>query len=598
MDIKEVRVYFECLEQANHYVKPSIENVWKKLGSDQMPPIKLIKLRKRPDLYSTKIQKILEWKNPDILVSIVTNTGVEVPVFIVEFSTAVFTEDHELQRFDGMVTAAENNVVFVKISPVSKRSEARHGGKTDFDYRVPFALIYKKYGIIHFHIDWKSRGSIVEVHEEYLSCPKESTDFEKILEVIFNSFSTDRNRVDLKKLKENTEKLYKWWLKELKNVSIKSVFDRLKLNTSRLRLLDDHHTVEVKINRFGHAMDPERGMLVFYSVLFDGNVISKMVFHENSDAWYKGVPKEKEIRDFIKKSGLQTAEDFLYVFYLGSGLYRITSFEKFRNNIVEGDNVVVELDLSGFINNFWNSLSKPLKTIFRFSKQLYIEDRMGVQRVIFKWDKNITSQIHYKEKEMTYLQSLKEIDEDIVTYVIIHNVLRPQGYKILAASYPGAQGDRVILIMAGSGRRQPRKYVDVIAFSIERNVSTLQSNKGKFSVKTINKEIRELKKYKHNRKYINGLKSFFERFEANAINSTVKIGVGFWLNKKYKSDALKTINLEDLDYFFFITEDMEKWLICRIGNIELLNNYEGNVNIPSICEPTEERGASSGKECQ
>ena len=97
MDVKEIRIYFECLEQANHYIKPSIENVLKKLGLNSLPPIKLIKLKKKYDLYSIRIQKILEWKDPDILVSLVTKTNIELPLFIVEFSTAVFTEDHELQ---------------------------------------------------------------------------------------------------------------------------------------------------------------------------------------------------------------------------------------------------------------------------------------------------------------------------------------------------------------------------------------------------------------------------------------------------------------------------------------------------------------------
>jgi len=366
MDVKEIRIYFECLEQANHYIKPSIENVLKKLGLNSLPPIKLIKLKKKYDLYSIRIQKILEWKDPDILVSLVTKTNIELPLFIVEFSTAVFTEDHELQRFDGMVAAAENNIVFVKISPVSKTSEAEHGGKTDFDYKIPFALIYKKYNIIHFHINWKSNDSIVEVHENYLSCPKEFSNFEKILEIIFKSFNIQQGGIDPDSLKKNTKELYRWWLDELEAVFTKDLFN--KLNTSRLKLLDDQCTIELKINRFGHAMDPERGMLVFYSILFNGNAISKMVFNEDNDAWYKDIPKEKDIQNIIKKTGLQKSEDFLRVFYLGSGLYKIVNFENFRRNIVEQNNVIMKLELSKFINDFWDKLKNLLKLYLNFPK--------------------------------------------------------------------------------------------------------------------------------------------------------------------------------------------------------------------------------------
>ncbi len=586
MKIKEIRIYFECLEQANHYVKPSIESVLEKLGFDPLPTIKLVKLKKRYDLYSTNIQKILEWKNPDILVSLVYTTNIEVPLFMVEFSTAVFTEDHELQRFDGMVAAAENNVVFIKISPRSKMSEAEHGGKTDFNYKIPFALMHKIYDIMHFHVDWKANGSIVEVDDEYLSCPKDSTGFENVLEIIFMSLNWEDGQIDLDLLKEKTKEKVEEWFEELKKLS-EEIHTIIKLNTSRLNVWDD--TIEVKINRFGHAMDPERGMLVFYSILFNGNAISKMVFNADNDAWYKDIPKENDIRNIIENTGLQRSEYFLRAFYLGSGLYKIVNFEDFKQNIVKQNNTTMYLEVSEFINKFWDKLTKPLKTIFKFSKEFYIEDTDVNKRVVFSWNKDTDFHGHYENtRRATSLRKITVLDEDIVTYVTIHNVLKPQGYKILAASYPGAQGDRVILIMAGSGRRQPRKYVDVIAFSLIRNMSTLQANKGALSLKAINNEIKELKNYKLNDNYKKGLKSFFERFESDAINSIVNIGVGFWLNKRYTSDILKKLDLEDLDYFLFITKDMKKWFVSRIGNVDILSNYEGKIRIPTIWEPIAE----------
>ncbi len=587
MDIKEVRIYFEVLEQANHYIKPAIENVLKNISKDAFLPIKLVKLRKNYDLYSTSIKNILEWKDPDILVSLITKTDIELPLFIVEFSKAVFTEDHELQRFDGMVASAENNVVFIKISPVSKISEAEHGGKTDFDFKIPFALIYKKYGIIHFHIDWKSRGNLIEVHDEYLSCPKESSEFEKVLEIIFKSLIINRNGVKLDKdeLKKNTIKFFGKWMKDLEAISLKSIIKNL--NTSRLHLFNDKRTIEIKINRFGHAMDPERGMIVFYSLLYNKNVIVKMIFDKDKNEWYKNVPKEKQIKEIIKKTGLRKPEDFLRVFYLGSGLQSIIKFGDLKRYVIKSNDSILILNLSKFIVKYWEELNKPLKTIFKFSKQFYIIDKNGNKKVVFKWNNiNPPSQEHI-ERKVTPLKNITDIDEDLVTYITIHNVLKQQNYKILAASYPGAQDDRVILTMAGSGRKQPRRYVDVIAFSIKKNISALQSNKGTFSSALINKEINELKNYKFDINYKKGLEFFFKRFEPRAINSIIRIGVGFWLNERYESSVLKKLKLEDLDYFLFITKDMKNWRVSRIGNVDILDTYEGKIFLPSIWEPAE-----------
>ncbi len=596
----EIRIYFECFEQANHYVLPVVEEKAKLVFGKKIP-VKLVKLRKFKDnhkydrFYSKRIANLLFWKDPDILVSFVYD-HIEIPVFIVEFSTAVFTEDHELQRFDGLAASAENDIVFIKISPISKTSEYDHGGNIKFDYKIPFALIFRRYGILPFHIEWKSKGSIVEVNDNYLSCPKAVDDFREVVEIIFKS--VDKFRLNKKKLVElakSSEKFSKW-VEQLESMNI-NLFEDRKDETTRIIIKNNY--AEIKINRFGHAMDPERGMLVFYSVYFNGNIISKMVFNDDpeKDAWYKQIPKEEEIREYIsKKGGLKKPLDFLYIFYLGTNLDKIIPFEDFQAYIDIQKNDYIILNISEFIERYWHNLSKPLRTIFKYSKEFHIEDKNGVKRVIFKWDKNILRKVYLNNTNnnkqsinITPIRKLSEIDEDLVTYIVIHHILRPQGYKILAASYPGAQGDRVILVekVTKGGRRQERKYIDIISFSKSRNITTLQNNKGKFSVTQINKDIDELVKYKKEKSYKEGLKLFFERFEKDAINSIIKIGVGFWSHKKYNAESLKKIKLDELDYFVLITSDMKKWKVWRCGDIDLLDKYEGEVCIPIIFEPTE-----------
>src|SRR5208337_1028652 len=98
------------------------------------------------------------------------------------------------------------------------------------------------------------------------------------------------------------------------------------------------------------------------------------------------------------------------------------------------------------------------------------------------------------------IQKRTHLDEDDVTYISVHNVLRQNGYKIVAVSYPGAQGDRVALAQEGTGRAQPRRYIDIISY-LPKSHSALQENKGLFSANSIQSEIEELAKYKTNKKY-------------------------------------------------------------------------------------------------
>ena len=112
--LKEIRLYYESLEQAENYIKPLIESSLKKQNISI--ELKLIKLKGNSSYYSKHIAPLIFWKDPDILLTCVTENE-EYPFLMIEFSNAVFTEDHELQRFDGLVAGANNNCIYAKISP-------------------------------------------------------------------------------------------------------------------------------------------------------------------------------------------------------------------------------------------------------------------------------------------------------------------------------------------------------------------------------------------------------------------------------------------------------------------------------------------------
>lgn len=115
--IEEIRIYYESIEQANHLIYPIIKN---KISENK---IKLVRLKGSYEDYSKRVAPIIFWKNPDILITVIKNKE-EFPLVQIEFSNAVFTEDHELQRFDGLVASAENNCIYAKISfPDEKFSE-------------------------------------------------------------------------------------------------------------------------------------------------------------------------------------------------------------------------------------------------------------------------------------------------------------------------------------------------------------------------------------------------------------------------------------------------------------------------------------------
>src|SRR3989344_6688978 len=173
---EEIRIYYGSLEQAYNYITPILKKSLK--GKE----IKLIKLKKGYTSFSKMVAPLIYWKDPDILITMVKNNK-EIPLVMIEFSNAVFTEDHELQRFDGLVAAAKNNCLYVKISPLGKLSQSgEHGGNIKFNAVEPYAAILKKFGLTFYHFDWKcdSKGDLI-VDDEFLSCPKDIKDFELFL---------------------------------------------------------------------------------------------------------------------------------------------------------------------------------------------------------------------------------------------------------------------------------------------------------------------------------------------------------------------------------------------------------------------------------
>jgi len=551
-------------------------------------------MRKKYKCYSRRLAPIFFWKKPDILMTIVENNE-EFPLLLIEFSTAVFTEDHELQRFDGMLAAAKNNCVYVKISPTKKESPYEHGGKVEFDYVKPYRLIYSKYKKPYFHFEWEcNEKGVAKTDPEFLSCPEKIDEFEILLQaiikhVIVNGYSNewiDELSVSLQK-----HEYFQEWLSTLRE---KLEFDVSDLNTSRTRWIEKDpflctEVLEVKLNRFGHAMDPERGMLAYYGTLVE-NVVSKMIFSKFTDAWYKDIPKEKEIRQIVQR-GLKDTYDYLLCFALGSGLYKNKDFMNTIREYKGCRERNIRIDLTKFVQTHFYELTKPLKTIFSYSKLFVIEDDSGERRVTFVWQPVEEIQAYKNYPKVTPIAERKWLDEDDVTYIVVHNILKPNGFKIIAVSYPGAQGDRRILVQAGTGRRQPRKYIDIISFLPEK-ATNLEENKGVFNAAELQKDIEELALYKTDNLYKQGLKNFLETYAPEAIGLPVKIGVGFWASESFNISSIKELNIDELDYFIYITRDRKRWKIWRTGEDNMFSITSGGVLLPKTYEIVSQQSSS------
>jgi hypothetical protein len=578
--LKEIRVYYESLEQAENYIKPLIESSLKK--QNVVIDLKLIRLKSNSSYYSKHIAPLIFWKDPDILLTCVIENE-EYPFLSIEFSNAVFTEDHELQRFDGLVAGAHNNCIYVKISPVNKQSQSQHGGNTEFDYVAPFAVIYNQFSKLFYHFDWECNNKgVVIVDDTYLSCPKNicSLDFffDELIKLITNSklnlktFISDFEKILIK------NKFFLEWLNKIKNVSMPNIEE---LNTSRTEWIKDSEEFVLKLNRFGHAMDPERGMLAYYGTIFE-KTVSKMLFSDKNNAWYKDTPKETEIEEYIVSSGLNSGYNFLHCFVLGSGLYNNSDFNEIEMSFKLNESNSIAVDLTSFLINNYLALNKALRTIFKYSKYLIIVDKNNCERVKLHWgffDKNET----FKGAPNITPIRLREIfNEDDVTYIVVHDVLKKNGYKVIAVSYPGAQADRVVLIAPGTGRRQKRRYIDIISY-LPNKYTALQENKGKFSRAQIQKDINELQKYKNSDDHKNGILSFINRFEKSA-PKTLKIGVGFWANSRFSVSDLKDLDINNLDYFVYLTSDRKEWHIWNTGNGDMFKAMKGTTNLPATFE--------------
>lgn len=542
MKIDEIRIYSEVLEQGMDF-KEYIKNINADIIVKNIYTKKLRREFNNNDSITDRIRKV---KDIDVLITAISDNK-EYPLLLIEYSTAVPTDDHKMQRSDVYYWSGVFKTPMMKISPVSKGMEQKFGGGSKFTDELEIAMACKRNAIL-YHIPWinESEKKTLEVKKNALSCIAHSQEIDKILRKILCCFSRVTSFkeyfVTLQKsyLAENQAKIKIYTEEKIKEMI--SVSTRFNWFNNKLR---------VKINRFGHAMDPDRGILYFANMLLGAqNTITEIQVHRPSnytcrggyaklfDAISRKSLLETYVKDIIEKGNVFTDEDAIYVFKTALNIDDTLPFNKISNHKY----FINDEDLLKFLNTY---PSISTKSIFFLSTELQLTDK----------DRNIICSIIWNKSPITHFinnlsthnfditsispLSINDAKEDIVTFASVELYKRLK-CELLAVSYPGAQGDRCVL--TGSGREVIRTYIDIIAFKNSSDCINVYLEECKEHFADSKADELKLKEFKTDAAKQNGLVHLFKK--------TVGINEFSKIYTSIAAKASRNIPHFDIDYIF------------------------------------------------
>jgi len=432
--IDEFRVYFECLEQAEHFGINPIRS-----ATTHEKPIRLIRL---PGRVTESLAKSLvapfAMKNPDLVISCIADSK-EFPLLWIEISTSVRTEDHAYQRFDSMVAASKSPMVFLKVQ-ADRVSGNSHGGRVDFDEAILFQVARQSLGLWGLQLEWPTTadGRRALRDQSRKSCPPSDLGVGQILKEIVNDIKANSEIDPRSTLRSG--KLSKTYAHQLKH----HVSPIPALSSGRsTRIFRVGRQWNLKFNRWGHAMDPERGASWFY--------------HHRIGKRLSGLIHDKEAA---------TRTDAIENFSTATGI------DVRKHAKVSGSS----LDITDAVAA--SSPNRAGLAILENCTDFRVCNSSGKELVQFVWSGNpaLAARSHPAK---TQICLTTVTNEDEVTYAVARYFLPKVGYKCHSISYPGAQGD--LALLEGSGRTTKRTYVDIIAVDAVRSPSQilLVESKGK-----------------------------------------------------------------------------------------------------------------------
>lgn len=588
--MKQIRIYYECLEQGLNYIKPIV----KKVVPDGTDIVLVRRPKKASDLSKGSIAALLTMTTPDALITGVSN-GIEYPLILMEFTEAVTTEDHELQRTYGAVAAHLVGAYYIKIAG-EKASEKEFGGAVYNPYSTPRIFIeesnYEGYIIAKWETE-KGNKYTLQRNKQYPSCPPEIDILSATVQNAVKSFMTntkDWYLCSLKVLKQN--KSYKDYRKLVDEATgakelIKTWKERMGGNLNRQRYFVDKSCVAAKINRFSHAMDPDRGILTFISFLFSHKTrvygVYALVRPRGNSLMKQDMTTVNQMQQKLNialdmdRGGLPEwlADEFRKMAKRAKGLTDTFDFqpiwEKHAKELTENK---VVMTLAYFLDGI----------------------RLNHNGILLTWDKRKLVNTTKRDFMPAFAKYFgfatyatptpiaevdNEVDEDEVTYAIVHRVLIPNGFKIVSVSYPGAQGGGAVLPNPELGKAQPREYPDVIALPPSgSNIDVvLNESKGMFVKTQVEKDVEKILLYKKDKSHKDALKETLlvaQVLDKNKQLRNVVVGISFGLNRKV------SWNPADVD-FVFVVRNRNKWSVLYNSKMaKLISKTEGQTRFPKI----------------
>jgi hypothetical protein len=591
--MKTIRIYYESLEQAEHYIKPIIETVI----DNNIEIILVRRPKKSSDLNDGSISAILAMVTPDVLITGIVNDK-EYPLILIEFSEAVSTEDHELQRTYGAVAAYLSGAYYLKLSG-EKHSDKEFGGAKYNPYSTPKIFIdevsYERY-IIAFWETQKDNSFTLKRNPKYPSCPPAVEILTATIQNAVKAFLTSNKDWRVKSLnelkKENSYKEYRKNVDEADGAKelLNAWKNRRDNNLNKLRYFVKNNFVAAKINRFSHAMDPDRGILIFISFLFSHsrNVfgIYALVRPHGSDLIKKDMTSVNIMRRKLKT--------VLEMDKQGLPKWLVEELNKAVKDVKSLDE---EINFQPIWEKHKAELlrSKVVMTLAYFLDGIYLNHN----GVCIKWNKRAL--LHSSNDNFLQAVSenfgfsnyttptditevIDEVDEDEVTYSIVHKVLIPNDFKIVSVSYPGSQGDGAVLPKPELGKAQPREYPDIIALPPKNSKVDvfLNESKGMFLQKGIEDDLKKILRYKNDDKVKKALKETLlvaQVIDKDKELKNIVIGVSFGV----KNGTQTTWKADKVDFIFRVV-NRKQWAIgiFKQDMKELINKIEGRTNFPKI----------------
>ena len=380
------------------------------------------------------------------------------------------------------------------------------------------------------------------------------------------------------------EKLVEWGDRETK----------LRGDRNSLRFHVRTDSVGAKIYRFEKAMDPDRGIITFISTMLSEEReifgIYSLVRSRSDDALLK-----QPLTDLAHLE-IKTIAAFAKDKHSVPLWFETALLDCVRQAVAEDLPLDSKFDITEILIANQDKISgRVISTICYFTDGIFLNhnglkiiwDRfalLGFKREDFLARLPLKYGFDVPAKPLPIRLLTDACSEDEVTYAIVHRVLKPNNFRVVSVSYPGAQGGEAVLPEPERGKSQKRNYLDVVALPPICNEAgfdvLLGETKDEFSGGVI-EDVAKLKKYQENEQYKTALQTALLKAKVELPSGElgeIVIGVGFGVK-----NTETTWNPADVDFIFRI-KNRTIWQIgiFRQDLKELIPTVEGKTDFP-IC---------------